>query len=102
MNGFHKMDGIFIATGAGIRKGVEITGAEIIDMSPTILYMMGLPIPEDMDGKMLNDIFESEYNKKDEVVTESVVSDRKKISDGGYSESESKKIEERLRKLGYL
>ena len=54
MNGFHKMDGIFIAKGAGIRKGVEITGAEIIDMSPTILYMMGLPIPEDMDGKVLN------------------------------------------------
>ena len=60
MNGFHKMDGIFIAKGAGIRKGVEITGAEIIDMTPTILYMMGLPIPEDMDGKVLNNIFKSE------------------------------------------
>lgn len=102
MNGFHKMDGIFIASGAGIRKGVEISGAEIIDMAPTILSIIGLPIPEDMDGKMLNDIFESECNKKGEVVTEGVVSGRKKISEDGYSESESKKVEERLRNLGYL
>ncbi|MEK6635384.1 MAG: alkaline phosphatase family protein [Planctomycetota bacterium] len=102
MNGFHKMDGIFIAKGAGIRKGVEITGAEIIDMSPTILYMMGLPIPEDMDGKVLNDIFKSECCEEGKIRTEKTATGAKKNDYEGYSESEAKKVEERLKNLGYI
>ena len=102
MNGFHRMDGIFIATGAGIRKGVEITGAEIIDMSPTILYMMGLPIPEDMDGKVLNNIFKSECCEEGKIRTEKTAPGAKKNDYEGYSESEAKKVEERLKNLGYI
>lgn len=57
-NASHRMNGIFICTGKGIKKGETITNAEIIDLAPTILHIMGIPIPRDMDGKVLTEIFE--------------------------------------------
>ena len=31
------------------------------DLAPTILYLLGVPIPSDMDGKVLNQIFRDEH-----------------------------------------
>jgi len=53
----HRIDGIFIAHGPDIRKGYKIKNVEIIDLCPTILHMFGLPIPIDVDGKVLKEIF---------------------------------------------
>jgi len=50
----HLMNGIFIAYGPDIAKGRKISGAQIYDIAPTILHMFGLPVPNDMDGKVLN------------------------------------------------
>jgi predicted AlkP superfamily phosphohydrolase/phosphomutase len=54
----HELYGIFIAYGPGIKKGYEIKGAKIYDIAPTILHIFGLPIPNDMDGRVLTEIFE--------------------------------------------
>ena len=59
-SGEHTLNGIFIAVGEGIKKGVEIEGANIIDLAPTILHIMDLPIPTHMDGKVLKEIFEED------------------------------------------
>ena len=56
--GNHTLDGIFIAFGDGVCRDVEIDRVSIMDLAPTVLYTMGLPVPEDMDGKILRDIFE--------------------------------------------
>ena len=56
--GNHTLDGIFIAFGDGVHRDVEIDRVSIMDLAPTVLYTMGLPVPEDMDGKILRDIFE--------------------------------------------
>jgi tetratricopeptide (TPR) repeat protein len=44
--------------GQGIRKDELIRGATILDIAPSVLTMLGLPIGEDMDGKPLLDAFE--------------------------------------------
>jgi predicted AlkP superfamily phosphohydrolase/phosphomutase len=54
----HAIKGIFVAYGHDIKKGVKIENAEIIDLAPTILYMMDMPVQRDMDGKVLKEIFE--------------------------------------------
>lgn len=53
----HSMDGIIFAYGPDINPGGNVVNAEIIDISPTLLHILGIPSPEDMDGKLLKDIF---------------------------------------------
>lgn len=54
----HRPYGVFAARGPGIRKDEIIYGASLLDVTPTILAICGLPIGEDMDGKPLVNIFE--------------------------------------------
>lgn len=54
----HREFGIFAARGPGIKKNEKIYGASLLDITPTILAYLGIPIGEDMDGMVLNDLFE--------------------------------------------
>lgn len=54
----HRQFGIFAAKGPGIRKDGRIAGANLLDICPTLLHLFGLPVGEDMDGKVLLDMFE--------------------------------------------
>lgn len=56
----HRPYGIFVAKGPGIRKGETVSGASVLDLTPTVLTAFGLPVGEDMDGKPLVTIFEGE------------------------------------------
>jgi len=62
----HELIGIFLAYGPGIKKGQRID-ARIYDIAPTILHIFGLPVPNDMDGRVLIEIFEedSEFAKRE-------------------------------------
>jgi len=62
-SGNHRMDGVLVMRGDGIRPGAEVEGASIPDIAPTILHLMGLPIPPDMDGKVLQDCLEDGHLK---------------------------------------
>jgi predicted AlkP superfamily phosphohydrolase/phosphomutase len=55
ISGTHRMNGIFLAYGATVHPGV-VEDARILDLAPTILHLMGLPIPEHMDGRVLQEI----------------------------------------------
>jgi len=50
----HRMEGILVASGADIV--CKKSSANIIDLCPTILYLLGVPIPPDVDGRVLTDI----------------------------------------------
>lgn len=98
LGGTHRVEGIFLAAGPGVKPGVRLT-AQIADITPTLLAMLGLPVPADMEGKALADIFdpplqvEFEPPKKyepTEVPTEI------------YSEEEQRLLTQRLSDLGYL
>jgi predicted AlkP superfamily phosphohydrolase/phosphomutase len=58
LSGAHRVDGIVIAEGPGIRKGATIEGATIYDIAPTILAALGLPAGKDMDGRVLTGLFD--------------------------------------------
>jgi len=56
--GTHTKTGILIARGPGIRRGYTLPGARIIDVTPTLLHLFKVPIPEDIDGRVLTELFE--------------------------------------------
>ena len=49
----HEPDGIFLAAGPGIRRGAQVEGASVLDVTPTLLHYLGLPVAKDMDGRVL-------------------------------------------------
>ena len=59
-SGSHRMDGIFIGGGPDIVQNENISEARLIDLAPTILHMLGLAIPSDVDGKVLTNTFRTE------------------------------------------
>lgn len=54
---WHRLQGIFAAAGAGIKRDELFYGTSLLDIAPTILALLGLPIPDDMDGHALTRIF---------------------------------------------
>lgn len=103
LSGVHRMDGIILAQGPHIRHNATIEGAGIIDVAPTVLYTLGMPIPSDMDGKPLTNLFEEAYIDQ----TTASYTDERKIEDVasdeyGYSEEEEESVRSKLEALGYL
>jgi predicted AlkP superfamily phosphohydrolase/phosphomutase len=64
MQGTHQKDGVLYAYGKNIKKGLKASPVEIYDIVPTVLYSMGLPLPCEFDGRVLDEIFAEQ--KQDE------------------------------------
>ncbi len=100
ISGEHRPEGILIISGNNIKKKHKIEQANIIDIAPTILYLFGEEIPEDMDGKVIEDVFEESFKKANPIkYKKSIGEKRKKVE---FSRGEAKQIEDRLKDLGYL
>jgi predicted AlkP superfamily phosphohydrolase/phosphomutase len=56
--GDHRMDGILIAVGPPFRPGAIPDGATLLDIAPTILHLLGIPVPDTMDGRALTEILD--------------------------------------------
>jgi predicted AlkP superfamily phosphohydrolase/phosphomutase len=56
--------GFFIATGGGIQPGSRLRGASVLDIAPTLLYLMGLPVARDMEGRVLTEILRPDFARE--------------------------------------
>jgi hypothetical protein len=56
-HGTHHKDGIFIAAGSGIEPSATPLRLSVLDVTPTVLAGLGLPIGEDMDGVAQASVF---------------------------------------------
>jgi predicted AlkP superfamily phosphohydrolase/phosphomutase len=101
--GSHTMDGILVASGAMVRPG-PIVGARLVDLFPTILAWLGVPIPSTTDGRVLKEAFADDPCSDVKVDQEKngVVETVDDSPDEVYSEEDQALIEERLRALGYM
>jgi predicted AlkP superfamily phosphohydrolase/phosphomutase len=58
--GEHSPEGIFMAAGPNVRPG-QIANLHIADVAPTLLYTLGVPVPEAMDGRILTELFDPAF-----------------------------------------
>lgn len=64
---WHRLHGMVVISGPGIKKDERVYGASLLDIAPTILWLMGLPVPKDMDGKALIQIAEGELSEPETI-----------------------------------
>jgi predicted AlkP superfamily phosphohydrolase/phosphomutase/TolA-binding protein len=55
----HNHFGMMVIKGPGIKQDERIYGASLIDITPTILSIFDLPVGQDMDGRVLQDIYDA-------------------------------------------
>jgi len=101
-SGMHRDYGMLIMHGPGIRGGATVEGASIQDIAPTVLHTMGLPVPTDMDGKVLARAFAEEYMASHPVVIGDPAPSLEDAAVTDYTEEGEKEIMDRLEGLGYL
>lgn len=66
--GIHHPDGVLYLFGAGVKQGINIVPKHVYDVMPTIVSYMGVPLPDELDGKAITEAFESHF--KMEYLTE--------------------------------
>jgi predicted AlkP superfamily phosphohydrolase/phosphomutase len=95
-------DGVIILTGPAFRKNAKITGATLLDITPTLLYLEGLPVARDMDGKILFSAFKPEFLRANKPTL--VASHDKGVRQKGEPASSEMddEILQDLRSLGYI
>ncbi len=103
VQGRHHSLGIVAAYGAGVAKGANTRDAHIVDVAPTILYAMGLPVPRDMDGRVLTEAFDPDYVAKHPIEYEDPsVTGRDPEQRQQYTQEEEEEMQRRLQGLGYV
>jgi predicted AlkP superfamily phosphohydrolase/phosphomutase len=100
--GTHRPEGIFIAHGPHIKPGTTVTNATLYDIAPTILYLQRHPVPDDMDGNVLTDIFTAEKLRRQPVQRCEPAGVTERTTSEDLDEKETEQIKERLKDLGYL
>ena len=101
-SGGHRMNGIFFARGPEVTAGRVLEGARIVDVAPTILHQMALPVPEHMDGRVLHEIFAETARAAQTPIAYEHTNGAHAGASVGYTAEEEEKVKERLRQLGYL
>jgi tetratricopeptide (TPR) repeat protein len=90
---WHRRYGVIVLHGEPFRRGEEIREASILDLTPTLLVLFGLPVAEDMDGRPLLAAFREEFLRSYPVrylptyEGETIV--RLRVEDGGTATSGS-------------
>ena len=97
--GTHRLDGVFIAKGPGIRENHQVD-AKIIDLAPTIMHLMGQPIPASMDGKLVREIFVEA--PQEEVTQGDVAATGQMKGLVELNEEDQESVRKRLQSLGYI
>ena len=104
---WHRLHGVMIMWGPHIKRGFRLEGASVLDVTPTVLALMGLPVARDMDGRPLTEAFNEVFlsgHPVDEIESyEPLLAEARGRRQAGPAESPvDEEMLEKLRALGYL
>jgi hypothetical protein len=104
VSGSHRPVGVFGARGPTIREGFVANELSILDIAPTVLYSLGLPLPQELQGRVPAEIYREGVMNQHPVQKSAGASGQGSQANApvpGELEDEETVLE-RLRELGYI
>jgi predicted AlkP superfamily phosphohydrolase/phosphomutase len=103
-SGTHRPLGIVALHGQSAAATGQQLEAQIVDVAPTLLWLLGLPIPDDLDGQLMTPLLrpESLIQQPPQQIDAAEAPVPQSISQGWADASEEQEVLDRLRDLGYL
>ena len=102
----HDPTGVLAFWGKDIAEGQELADASVLDITPTILALCGLPVADDMDGSVLTEAIDRDFLRSHPVRTVETYEPKRESADVDDREPIESPIDdevrERLRALGYI
>jgi predicted AlkP superfamily phosphohydrolase/phosphomutase len=103
LSGDHRIEGIVVAAGNHIRQGVAPAPVSILDVTPTVLYLLGLPIAADMEGALMRDAIVPSFLAAHPPASIPTYEQGKAAApEAPVASPMDEAIKERLRSLGYI
>ena len=102
---WHREDGIFILSGPAAARGSLSQRADLFDIAPTLLALLGAPVPTDMPGRVLSSALDPNFLKKfppASIPTYEGMGEERQTEAEGNSEEVSAEMMAQLRALGYV
>ena len=99
--GSHRHEGVVVLSGPAVAQGAPVQG-KLVDVAPTMLYLLGEAIPADLEGRILVEALRPELLDErppayDDSAPAEFAPERAELEEEGAAE-----VERRLRGLGYL
>ena len=96
------LEGIIVAAGGPIAAGRRLVGAEILDVAPTVLHLLGLPIPAGLEGRVLRDALDPEWLAANPVRDGPAFAGLPVTAPPASGRDLEERLHEELRALGYV
>lgn len=100
-SGDHRPEGILICGGPGVKSTVLEAPPTVCDLVPTMMYAAGLPVPDHLDGSVIEGVFTGAALAAHPVRMEAAGS-QSSVDQIKLSPEEERLVEEKLRGLGYM
>jgi tetratricopeptide (TPR) repeat protein/predicted AlkP superfamily phosphohydrolase/phosphomutase len=98
---WHKLNGIALAAGPGVKKGGRLEGASILDVAPTVLALLGVPASRELEGAPFRGAFEPGALREPPRIERFAPARAAPAGAAGADDATDERLE-RLRALGYL
>ncbi|MBD3367360.1 MAG: hypothetical protein GF405_04165 [Candidatus Eisenbacteria bacterium] len=99
----HDRTGFICLWGKDVVSGGQLADPSVLDVTPTVLALYGLPVAEDMDGRVLEEALEPAYLESHPVTTvDTYETGDRAAGEEPIESSVDEEIRERLRSLGYI
>lgn len=101
--GTHRPEGIVVFAGAGVRQGAQLEALSIVDVAPSLLHGLDLPIPRALEGRFVSEALEaSALAARPPKYSDHVAADAPQTAAADLDAEAETEILNRLQALGYV
>jgi predicted AlkP superfamily phosphohydrolase/phosphomutase len=100
--GQHSRDGIFVFNGAALRERTDPGEAHLMDVAPTLLRLYDVPVPEDFDGRALEEVLDPAFSDQHPLLYQPGDGETEMASEQDMAQEGTEELLNRLRALGYV